>query len=57
MRNHLEGLEGELDALKQQRADNWREINRLKELNDMRGKEQIEKVEAMKALDYDLSRT
>ena len=43
--------------LKAQRADNWREINRLKELNDMKVRESADQGEKLKALDYDISRT
>ena len=39
MRDKLVDLEKELDMLKAQRADNWREINRLKEHNDLKVRE------------------
>jgi hypothetical protein len=42
--------------LKIQRADNWREINRLKEANDMKVRESSEQTDRLKSLDYDLSR-
>ena len=42
--------------LKIQRADNWREINRLKEFNDVKVKEGGDQNERLKAMDYDLSR-
>lgn len=57
LRLRLQDLEKEYDILKQQRADNWREIQRLKEVNDLRAKEAIDKDEKLKALDYDMSRT
>lgn len=50
-------MESEFELLKQQRADNWREINRLKEVSEIRAKETIDKTERLKALDYDLART
>jgi chromosome segregation ATPase len=57
MRDKLVDLEKELDMLKAQRSDNWREMNRLKEVNDMKVRESADQGEKMKALDYDLSRT
>ena len=53
----MENLEGEFEMLKQQRADNWREINKLKEVNEVRAKETKDKTERLKALDYDMART
>lgn len=43
--------------LKNQRADNWREITRLKDTNEMKSREGQEQTEKIKALDYDLNRT
>jgi len=57
MRDQLADLEKQIDMLKAQRADNWREINRLKELNDMKVRESADQGEKLKALDYDISRT
>jgi hypothetical protein len=42
---------------KAQRADNWREIGRLKDLNDLKVRESQDQNERLKSLDYDLSRT
>ena len=39
-----------------QRADNWREINRLKEFNDSKVKEGADQTDRLKGLDYELSR-
>jgi len=39
LRDRAAGLEREIDGLKAQRADNWREISRLKEGNDLKMKE------------------
>ncbi len=39
LKAHQDALEKELDQLKIQRADNWREINRLKDLNEARAME------------------
>lgn len=36
MRDKAAELEKEIEYLKAQKADNWREINRLKEINDQR---------------------
>ena len=57
LRQHLDNLEGEFEGFKQQRADNWREINKLKEVNEVRAKDTNDKTERLKALDYDLART
>lgn len=57
LRDRAGGLEREIDALKAQRADNWREISRLKDANDQKMKEQNDQGERIKALDYDLSRS
>lgn len=43
--------------LKAQKADTWREMSRLKEMNDMKVRESSDHGEQLKALDYDLSRT
>ena len=40
LRDKAAELEKEIDFLKAQKADNWREIQRLKELNDQRVREQ-----------------
>lgn len=39
MRDRAGDLEKEIDMLKAQKADAWREITRLKEINDMRVRE------------------
>jgi len=57
MRDKVQDLEKEIDMLKAQKADCWREINRQKEMNEMRVHESADQSEKMKALDYDLSRT
>lgn len=43
--------------LKLQRQDNWREIAKLKDLNECRVREAAEQAERQKGLDYELSRT
>lgn len=57
LRLKAQDLEKEIEILKIQRADNWREINRFKEQNDLKVREGSEQTERLKALDYDLSRT
>jgi hypothetical protein len=43
--------------LKIQRQDNWREISRLKEANDLKVREAADQAERLKGIDYDLSRS
>jgi len=50
-------LDKEIDLLKLQRQDNWREIAKLKDVNECRVREAAEQAERQKGLDYDLSRT
>lgn len=57
LRDQVQDLEKEIDMLKAQRADAWREINRLKEINDLRVREANDTTEKLKVIDYDLSRT
>ena len=42
LRDRAGQLERDIDMLKGQRADNWREISRLKDGNDQKLKEQAE---------------
>lgn len=56
LRDRANELEKEIEVLKLQRADNFREIARLKDLNDQRVREGAEQTERLKATDYDLSR-
>lgn len=57
LRLKAQDYEKEIEILKIQRADIWREINRLKEHNDNKVREGAEQTDRLKALDYDLSRT
>jgi uncharacterized coiled-coil DUF342 family protein len=50
-------LERDIDLVKSQRADMFREITRLRELLDMKTKESIDQNDRAKALDYDLQKT
>lgn len=42
--------------LKLQRQDNWREIAKLKDLNESRVREAAEQADKLKGLEYDISR-
>lgn len=57
MRDQCNDLEKEIDLLKAQKAECWREISRLKETNDLRVRESADQGEKLKAIDYDLSRS
>ena len=49
-------LDKEIEVLKLQRQDNWREIAKMKDLNEQRVREAAENADRLKGLDYDLSR-
>lgn len=49
-------LDKEIEVLKLQKQDNWREIAKLKELNEQRVREAADQADRLKALDYDMSR-
>ena len=57
LRDKEADLRKEIDMLKNQRADNWREINRLKDANDAKAKEGQDQAERIKDIDYQLART
>ena len=57
LRDKEADLRKEMDMLKNQRADNWREINRLKDANDAKSKEGQDQAERIKDIDYQLART
>ena len=56
-RAQLSELEREIESVKVQRAEMWREITRLKEMNDSRTREAGDQSEKLKGLDFDLART
>ena len=56
LRDRAGELEKEIDILKAQRADHFREIARLKDLNDQSVRQGSEQSDRLKAIDYDLSR-
>jgi hypothetical protein len=47
-------LERDIDLVKAQRADMFREIQRLRDVCDMKTKEGLDQVDRLKALDFDL---
>jgi len=49
-------LDKEIEVIKLQRQDNWREIAKLKDLNEQRVREAAAQADSLKGLDYDLSR-
>lgn len=49
-------LEKEIEVLKLQRQDNWREIAKLKDLNEQRVREAADQTDRLKGLDHDLAR-
>ena len=57
LRSQVAELERDIDLVKSQRADMFREITRLRELLDMKTKESIDQNDRAKALDYDLQKT
>ena len=56
MRLKAADLEKELEVLKLQRQDNFREIAKLKDLNESRVREAADQSDRLKGLDYDISR-
>ena len=56
-RNQLQDLEREIEGVKVQRAEMWREITRLKEMNESRTREAGEQADKLKGLDFEIQRT
>ena len=56
-RNQLTDLEREIEGVKVQRAEMWREITRLKEMNESRTREAGEQADKLKGLDFEIQRT
>jgi hypothetical protein len=50
-------LERDIDMVKCQRADMFREIHRLRDVIDMKTKESLNQIDRLKALEYDLQKT
>lgn len=57
LRSQVAELERDIDLVKSQRADMFREIQRLRDVMDMKTKESLDQVDRLKALEYDLQRT
>jgi len=56
-RAQLQDLEREIEGVKVQRAEMWRELTRLKEMNEARSSEAGQQADRLKSLDFELSRT
>jgi len=53
----LQDLEREVESVKVQRAEMWREITRLKEMNEARTREAGDQSDKLKGLEFEVSRT
>ena len=56
-RSQLTDLEREIESVKVQRAEMWREITRLKEMNESRTREAGDQADKLKGLDFEVQRT
>jgi len=57
IRGQVAELERDIDLVKSQRADMFREIQRLRDVEAMKNKESIDQCDRIKALDFDLQKT
>lgn len=57
MRSQVAELDRDIDLVKSQRADMFREITRLRDVQDMKTKESLDQIDRMKALEFDLQKT
>ena len=57
MRSQVAELERDIDLVKSQRADMFREITRLRDVQDMKTREGLDQNERCKALEFDLQKT
>lgn len=57
LRAQVAELERDIDLVKAQRADMFREIQRLRDVCDMKTKEALDQNDRLKALDFDLQKT
>ena len=57
LRGQVAELERDIDLVKSQRADMFREIQRLRDVEAMKNKESIDQCDRIKALDFDLQKT
>ena len=56
-RSQVAELERDIDLVKSQRADMFREIQRLRDVMDMKTKEALDQIDRLKALEFDLQKT
>ena len=54
LRSQVAELERDIDLVKSQRADMFREITRLRDVQDMKSRECLDQHDRMKALEFDL---
>ena len=54
LRSQVAELERDIDLVKSQRADMFREIQRLRDVMDMKTKEALDQIDRLKALEFDL---
>lgn len=57
LRGQCAELERDIDLVKAQRADMFREITRLRDVQDMKSRESLDQHDRSKALEYDLQKT
>lgn len=57
LRTQVAELERDIDLVKSQRADMFREITRLRDVQDMKSRECLDQHDRMKALEFDLQKT
>lgn len=57
LRSQTAELERDIDLVKSQRADMFREITRLRDVQDMKTKESLDQSDRQKALEFDLQKT
>ena len=57
MRSQCAELERDVDLVKAQRADMFREIHRLRDVMDMKTQESLDQIDRLKALEFDLQKT
>ena len=54
LRSQVAELERDIDLVKSQRADIFREIQRLRDVMDMKTRESLDQIDRLKALEFDL---
>lgn len=56
LRSQVAELERDIDLVKSQRADMFREIQRLRDVMDMKTREALDQIDRLKALEFDLQK-